>query len=93
MNERLSLTINVRFVMAAIRNRANAMTPQKNETASGVGEKPILSIRRSVQEIRRIAIRLAQRRIEPEHIVAWSASRRTRQAVARQAHLKIKMQL
>src|SRR5882757_3758341 len=32
-------------------------------------------IRWSVQEIRRIAIRLAQRRINPAHVIAWSVWR------------------
>jgi hypothetical protein len=47
----------------------------------------------SVQEIRRIATRLAQRRIEPAHIIAWSAWRRAHQAAAQRAHLKRRMQL
>jgi len=41
-----------------------------------------------VQEIRRIAVRLAQRRIEPAHVIAWSLWRRAHQAAARNAHLK-----
>ena len=45
-------------------------------------------IRWSVQEIRRIAVRLAQRRIQPAHVVARSLWRRAHQAAARQAHLK-----
>jgi hypothetical protein len=47
----------------------------------------------SVQEIRRIAIKLAQRRIKPAHIIAWSIWRRTHQAIAKQAHVKSNMQL
>jgi hypothetical protein len=50
-------------------------------------------IRWSVQEIRRIATRLAQRRIQPAHIIAWSIWRRAHQAEARKAHIKSKMQL
>jgi hypothetical protein len=46
-----------------------------------------------VQEIRRIAIRLAQRQIQPAHIVAWSLWRRAHQASARQAHLNAAAQL
>src|SRR3954451_8151277 len=42
----------------------------------------------SMQEIRRVAIRLAQRRIEPAFIIAWSAWRRAHQAAAQQAHFK-----
>ncbi|RUP22134.1 MAG: hypothetical protein EKK44_06260 [Methylobacterium sp.] len=41
-----------------------------------------------MQEIRRIAVRLAQRRIQPAHVIAWSLWRRAHQAAARQAHLK-----
>ena len=52
-------------------------------------------IRWSVQEIRRIAIRLAQRRIHPAHVIAWSLWRRAHQAAAQIAHIsaKQKMQL
>jgi hypothetical protein len=46
-----------------------------------------------VQEIRRIAIRLAQRRINPAHVIAWSIWRRAHQAIARKAHVKQNMQL
>jgi hypothetical protein len=52
-----------------------------------------LLIRWSIQEIRRIVIKLAQRRIQPAHIIAWSLWRRAHQAEARRAHLKTKMQL
>jgi hypothetical protein len=50
-------------------------------------------IRWSIQEIRRIATKLAQRRIRPAHIIAWSLWRRAHQAAAKRAHLKTKMQL
>src|SRR5277367_4293951 len=50
-------------------------------------------IRWSIQEIRRIAIRLAQRHIEPAHIIAWSLWRRAHQAAARQAHIRQNSQL
>ncbi|PON59164.1 Ribonuclease H-like domain containing protein [Parasponia andersonii] len=50
-------------------------------------------IRWSIQEVRGIATRLAQRRIKPEYIIAWSYWRRAHQAAARRAHLKSKMQL
>jgi hypothetical protein len=55
-------------------------------------------IRWSIQEIRRIAIKLAHRRVQPAHIIAWSLWRRPHQAQARRAHLrranlKRKMQL
>src|SRR6266853_1480903 len=50
-------------------------------------------IRWSIQEIRRIAIRLARKRIQPAHIIAWSLWRRAHQAAAQRAHLKTKKQL
>jgi hypothetical protein len=50
-------------------------------------------IRWSVQEIRRVAMRLAQRQIKPAHVIAWSLWRRAHQAAARKAHLKPKVQL
>jgi hypothetical protein len=50
-------------------------------------------IRWSVQEIRRIATKLAQRRIRPAHIIVWSLWRRAHQATAQRAQLKLKMQL
>jgi hypothetical protein len=50
-------------------------------------------IRWSAQEIRRIAMKLAQRRIRPAHVIAWSLWRRAHQAAAREAHLKRKSQL
>jgi hypothetical protein len=38
-------------------------------------------------------MRLAQRRIHPAHVIAWSLWRRAHQAAARHAHLKTKLQL
>ncbi len=38
--------------------------------------------------VRRIAIRLARKRIQPAHIIAWSLWRRAHQAVAQRAHFK-----
>jgi hypothetical protein len=46
-----------------------------------------------MQEIRRLANRLAQRRIQPAHIIAWSCWRRVHQAIAQRAHMKKKLQL
>jgi hypothetical protein len=40
-----------------------------------------------------VAIKLAQRRIQPACIIAWSLWRRAHQAEARRAHIKRKMQL
>jgi hypothetical protein len=50
-------------------------------------------IRWSVQEIRRLATRLAQRQIEPAAVIAWSLWRRAHQAAAQQAYIKSKTQL
>jgi hypothetical protein len=46
-----------------------------------------------MQEIRRIAVKLAQRRIQPANVIAWSVWRRAHQAEARRAHIQRKMQL
>jgi SRSO17 transposase len=59
---------------------------QKNPAAPS-GETSLL-IRWSMQEIRRIAMKLAQRRIQPAYVIAWSLWRRAHQAEARRAHLK-----
>jgi hypothetical protein len=64
---------------------------QKNKTANS--EKAPALIRWSIQEIRRIAQRLAQRRINPACIIAWSLWRRAYQAAAQIAHIKTKSQL
>jgi len=50
-------------------------------------------IRWSIQEIRRVATKLAQRRIPHAYILAWSSWRRAHQANARKAHLRQKLQL
>ncbi|WP_439896130.1 IS701 family transposase [Rhizobium aegyptiacum] len=50
-------------------------------------------IRWSIQEVRRIATRLAQRRINPAYVIAWSCWRRAHQAAARRTHLNSKRQL
>ncbi len=72
------------------RQRHAPSAPKKiNE---GAPSTPLL-IRWSMQEIRRIAVRLAQRRIAPAQVIAWSLWRRAHQAAAREAHLKIKPQL
>jgi hypothetical protein len=56
-------------------------------------QKPGALIRWSIQEIRRIAQRLKQHRIEPACVIAWSLWRRAHQAAARRAHLKRKSRL
>ncbi|WP_323005855.1 hypothetical protein [Pseudorhodobacter sp.] len=50
-------------------------------------------IRWSMQEIRRIATRLARQQIHPAHVIAWSLWRRAHQAIAQQTHFKSNMQL
>ncbi|WP_408906204.1 hypothetical protein [Roseomonas marmotae] len=69
------------------RNPADA--PKSTEAAPG---SPRL-IRWSIQEIRRIAIHLAQRRIQPATIIAWSLWQRAHQAAAQEAHAKRRKQL
>jgi len=57
---------------------------EKNPTEADAADPDL--IRWSVQEIRRIATRLARRRIQPAHIIAWSLWRRAHQAAAQAAH-------
>jgi hypothetical protein len=47
----------------------------------------------TVTAVRRIAQRLAQKRIQPADIIAWSLWRRAHQAAAQKSHLKQKPQL
>lgn len=76
-------------LLAVIRHRANAViAPQK---APRRALPPM--VRWSVQEIRRLARRLAQRQIEPACVIAWSVWRRCHQAIAQRAHLKQAVQL
>ncbi len=83
----VSLVMLAFAMMAVIRHHANAAPPPKNNAS----HPPL--IRWSVQEIRRIATRIARARIEPSYIIVWSLWRRAHQAEARQAHLKSKPQL
>src|SRR3979409_2208177 len=69
----------------------SSATAQKNQTPPPGKSQSIttpLLIRWSIQEIRRITTRLAQKRIQPAHIIAWSFWRRAHQAVAQRAHFK-----
>ena len=63
----VSLVMLAFAMMAAIRHHANATPPPKTNRQDAVNDRKASSplIRWSVQEIRRIAIRLAQRRIHP----------------------------
>ena len=63
----------------------------KNDAALKAQDRHL--IRWSIQEIRRIATRLARARIEPSYITAWSLWRRAHQAAARRAYLKSRSQL
>ena len=63
------------------------MPCRSKNTAAASGETSLL-IRWPVQEIRRIAMKLAQRRIQPAYVIARSLWRRAHQAEARRAHLK-----
>ena len=73
----VSLAMLAFAMMAAIRHRANP--PPKKRTAAR-RQKPKRAtpslIRWSIQEIRRIAVRLARKRIQPALIIAWSSWRR-----------------
>jgi len=71
---------------AAIRHHANVHTP-KNESPEGLASVSTKLIRWSVQEIRRIANRLAQQQILPAEVIAWSLSRSAHQGAARRAHM------
>jgi hypothetical protein len=64
---------------------------QKNRI--GREAKDSIFIRWSIQEIRRIAQRLARTRIRPAYVIAWSLWRRAHQAVAQKAHFKSKSRL
>jgi hypothetical protein len=83
-------------MMAAIRHRANPPPPKKTKRrppgkSQNISTPPL--IRWSIQEIRRIAIRLARKRIQPAHIIAWSFWRRAHQAAAQRAHFKSEKKL
>jgi hypothetical protein len=78
--------------MAVIRHRANPVLPKK-ATPNHRKNKSIATpslIRWSIQEVRRIATRLARKRIQPAHIIAWSLWRGAHQAAAQRAHFKAK---
>jgi hypothetical protein len=76
-------------MMAVIRYRANDVTPQKDRGCRPSAFDPLVHPGR----VRRIANKLAQRRIKPAYVIAWSCWRRAHQATARRAHLKSKSQL
>jgi hypothetical protein len=63
---------------------------ESRQSSATMASRPL--IRWSIQEIPRIAIKMARRQMQPAYIIAWSAWRRAHQAAARQTHLKAKMQ-
>jgi hypothetical protein len=69
-------------MMAAIRRQANTSAPPKSSLPIDAQE-PVL-IRWSVQEIRRVASRLARRQIRPAAVIAWSLWRRAHQVAAQE---------
>ncbi len=79
----VSLVMMAFALLAVIRHHANAPPQKAGSERIGAPSDPLVR-----PEIRRIAVRLAQRRIQPAHVVAWSLWRRAHQAAARQAHLK-----
>jgi SRSO17 transposase len=82
---------------AGLRHAGDHPLPRQRAAAPKNPDRPDADapdlVRWSVQEIRRIATRLAQRRVRPALIIAWSLWRRAHQAAARRSHLKRKMQL
>ena len=73
----VSLVMLAFAMLAVIRHQANPLTPKKPTDRTAQAH-----VRWSVQEIRRIAVRLAQRRIQPAYVIAWSVWRRCHQAAA-----------
>jgi hypothetical protein len=76
---------------ACLRHDGGDPAPGKQVAAQK--NTPLHLIRWSIQEIRRVAHRLARRRIDPSYVIAWSLWRRAHQAAAQQSHLKRKFQL
>ncbi len=85
----VSLVMLAFALLAVVRHECDALSAPPKEDE----ERSRAMVRWSMQEIRRVAGRLAQRRIEPAFVIAWSAWRRCHQAVAREAHLKRRPQL
>jgi hypothetical protein len=95
----VSLVMLAFAMRAAIRvhANANASPPPKRMRRRAVTKlapprsQPPL-IRWSMQEIRRIATRLARKRIRPQFVIAWSLWRRALQAHAKRAHQSVQLQ-
>src|SRR6266571_2990791 len=80
-----------RIVLRPRRMSSDSITTRADPGMAGIATPSL--IRWSIQEVRRIAVRLARKRIQPAHVIAWSLWRRAHQAVAQRAHLKAKRQL
>jgi hypothetical protein len=78
---------------ARLRHAGRGPSPGRRHTPKNLGAASVALVRWSIQEIRRVTARLAQRRIEPAFVIAWSAWRRAHQAKAQQAHLRRALQL
>jgi hypothetical protein len=63
---------------------------QRHHTEKNEAQVEKELMRWSVQEIRRLTLKLAQRQLPVASILKWSTFRRTHQAAARDAHLKKK---
>ena len=74
-----------------VRAHQHSAGAQKNQVERNAKTSNL--IRWSIQEIRRIAQRLARKRIQPADVIAWSLWRRAHQAAAQKSHLKQKLQL
>jgi hypothetical protein len=74
-------------------NQATSQSTDTQKNEATVVKKAANLICWSIQEIRRVANRLAQRRIQPAHIIAWSLWRRAHQAASQKAHIKRTLQL
>jgi hypothetical protein len=90
LDRHVSLVMLAFAMMAAIRHQVNRSIPKK--TKQYPQKFPAL-IRWSIQEVRRIAQCLAQRRINLAYIIAWSLWRRAHQAATQKSYIKIKSQL
>ena len=84
----VSLVMLAFALLMVIRHKAETLTPKKTTDPSAKS-----MVRWSLQEIRRIAGRLIQRRIEPAFVIAWSVWRRCHQATAQKSHFKRNPQL
>ena len=69
----VSLVMLAFALLMVIRHKAETLTLTPKKTTDRTAQA---MVRWSLQEIRRVAWRLAQRRIEPAFVIAWSVWRR-----------------